>query len=124
MTVREVYAELGGDYDEIMSRIPDEAFIEKYLKKFAGVDYAAQVEEVAAGGSAEEIFKMAHGIKGMGLNLALTGTVDVSEEICTLLRGKTSMTADEAAQAKELSARLAEECRRTVSVIKNAFLAN
>ncbi len=124
MTVREVYAELGGNYDEIMSRIPDEAFIEKYLKKFAATDYAAQVDEVATSDSAEEIFKMAHGIKGMGLNLALTKTVEISEEICTLLRGKTSMTADEAATAKDLSVKLAEECRRTVTIIKNSFLAN
>ncbi|MCR4704972.1 MAG: hypothetical protein K5641_02795 [Lachnospiraceae bacterium] len=124
MTVREVYSELGGNYDEIMSRIPDDAFVEKYLKKFAGVDYAAQVDAVATSDSAEEIFKMAHGIKGMGLNLSLTKTVDISEEICTLLRGKTSMTAEEASKAKGLSARLAEECRRTVSVINQAFLAN
>ena len=35
MTVREVYDAVGGDYDDVYSRIPKEAAIERFIRKYA-----------------------------------------------------------------------------------------
>lgn len=88
MTVQEFYEEVGGDYNDIMSRLRTE----ERIKKFAGMftrdeSYAALVRYIESG-DADEAFRAAHTMKGMCQNMAFTRLYQSSHAITEILRGK------------------------------------
>lgn len=95
MTVRECYDAMGGNYDEVLSRLRDDARISKFLGKIlADPSYELLVTSMSSG-NAEEAFRAAHTIKGICLNLAVTKLYTSSNALTEALRGKTEIT-DEA----------------------------
>lgn len=88
MTVQEFYDEVGGDYNDIMSRLRTE----DRIKKFAGMftrdgSYNVLVKSIQDG-DIEEAFRAAHTMKGMCQNMAFTRLYQSSHEITEILRGK------------------------------------
>jgi chemotaxis protein histidine kinase CheA len=87
MTVQEFYDEVGGDYNEIMSRLRTEDRIRKFAGMFTRDEsYKALVQGINDG-NVEEAFRAAHTMKGMCQNMAFTRLYKSSHEITEILRG-------------------------------------
>ena len=100
MTVKECYDAMGGNYDEVLSRLRDDTRIAKFLGKIlADPSYELLVTSIA-NNNAEDAFRAAHTIKGICLNLAVTKLYGSSNALTEALRGKSEIT-DEAHKLRE-----------------------
>ncbi len=87
MTIRECYAALGGDYDEVLGRLRSERLVQKFVLKFPqDGSYELLLTSLAAGNK-EEAFRAAHTIKGMCQNLGFTALAATSSVLTEALRG-------------------------------------
>lgn len=86
MTVKEFYAEIEGDYDEVMSRLLTEDRVCKYVCKFADNTDYAQLEEALANSDWDLLFRSSHSIKGMCANLAFTRLFSSGSALCETVR--------------------------------------
>ena len=88
MTIRECYAQFGGDFDDVMNRLLKEERVAKYAKMFAssaGSDYE-QLHTALREERYEDAFRAVHNLKGVSLNLALTPLHQASHVLCEALR--------------------------------------
>jgi len=88
MTVQEFYDEVGGDYNEIMSRLRTEDRIRKFAAMFTRDESYKTLVQSIDDGNVDEAFRAAHTIKGMCQNMAFTRLYKSSHEITEVLRGK------------------------------------
>ncbi len=86
MTVKELYDTLDENYEEVHSRLDNDEWIAKYLKKFQDGDYKLTMNRAINEGDWVEGFKMAHSIKGLALNLGLGRLADCSVVLAEELR--------------------------------------
>ena len=89
MTIQEAYARMGGNYDDVMSRLRADDRIKRFLLKVADDKSFATLCEMLAAHNMEEAFRAAHTLKGVSSNLSLTRLYDSDNEITEALRGKT-----------------------------------
>ncbi len=81
MTLQELYAEIGGSYEQASKVLRVEKLIDKHIRKFTknGV-----VENLLAAGETldpVQMFETAHAVKGVCGNLGLTGLYDMASDI-------------------------------------------
>ncbi|GFI23614.1 hypothetical protein IMSAGC011_02404 [Lachnospiraceae bacterium] len=88
MTVQEFYDEVGGDYNDIMSRLRTEDRIRKFAGMFTRDESYNTLVKNINDGDIEEAFRAAHTMKGMCQNMAFTRLYKSSHEITEILRGK------------------------------------
>lgn len=114
MTLKECYASLNGDYDEVMGRLRSERLVQKFVLKFlADGSYELLCSSLEAG-DREEAFRAAHTIKGVCANLGFTSLLDSSEKLTEALRdGKPAQPGED-----ELIARVKADYARTCQAIK------
>lgn len=86
MTVEQFYVEIGGNFEEVLSRLGKKERIVKYLYKFGSEDESVNLEKLLKEKSYEEAFRCVHSIKGMCLNLGLAGLGKVASDLCEELR--------------------------------------
>lgn len=86
MTVKEIYEALDESYEEVYSRLDNDEWIAKYLKKFKDGDYKMIMNRALNEGDWVEGFKMAHSIKGLALNLGLSRLAKCSVDLSDALR--------------------------------------
>jgi HPt (histidine-containing phosphotransfer) domain-containing protein len=87
MTVQECYDMMQGDYEGVSERLLKDERIEKFLRKFlADKDYEELMSSLAEK-DYETAFRASHSLKGLSLNLGLTGLQKASETLCEELRG-------------------------------------
>lgn len=86
MTVKEFYDSIGEKYDEVFERIGNEAWILKYLKKFACDECFASLKFAVPAKDWGEGFKMSHSLKGLAMNLGLSKLSSVSSSLCEEMR--------------------------------------
>jgi HPt (histidine-containing phosphotransfer) domain-containing protein len=87
MTVSEFYDQIGGDYAGVKGRLVNDERILKFLMKFKNTSDYAQMMEALGKEDYETAFRMSHNLKGVGLNLGLTGLHKESDILCEALRG-------------------------------------
>ncbi|MCM1567968.1 MAG: Hpt domain-containing protein [Roseburia sp.] len=86
MTIREFYAAIGGDYDDVMARLRMEGLVQRFVQKFkADGSYQLLCDSLAAGDYAEA-FRAAHTLKGVCQNLSFTPLHHTAHELTELLR--------------------------------------
>jgi HPt (histidine-containing phosphotransfer) domain-containing protein len=88
MTVQEFYNEVGGDYNEILSRLKTEERISKFAGMFAKDESYKTLVDSIESGNVDDAFRAAHTMKGMCQNMAFTRLYQSSHEITETLRGK------------------------------------
>lgn len=88
MTIQECYAALGGDYEEVLSRLYSEALVKKFVGKFLADQSFSSLESTLKAGNYEEAFRAAHTLKGVTQNLSFTKLYHSSHEITEALRTK------------------------------------
>ena len=87
MTLQDCYETLGGDYADVMTRLPGEKFVQKFVLKFLDDGSYDLLETSMAAGNVEDAFRAAHTIKGMCQNLGFTRLGESGSQLTELLRG-------------------------------------
>lgn len=73
MTIQELYKNIGGDYEDAISRLVDEKYVKKYIKWFlTDTSFDELMSAKNNNRPEEECFKAAHTFKGVCLNLSLS----------------------------------------------------
>ena len=72
MTVKEVYSEVGGNYEDVISRLRTDERVARFLAKVASDGSFVLLEKSFSEKNTEEAFRAAHTIKGVCMNLSLT----------------------------------------------------
>lgn len=86
MEVKEFYETVGGDYQDVMNRLPTEALVVKFLKKYASGDEFGRIVEAYEAKDYRKLFEETHNVKGMTANLSLTKLCGVVTEMCEAVR--------------------------------------
>lgn len=90
MTLQELYAAIDVDYDMVISRLRKEERISKYLRQAMTDPAFAQLTQAVQAQDYDELFRAAHTIKGMCLNLDMKPLADAAIALVEQLRqGKT-----------------------------------
>lgn len=112
MTLKECYAAMGGNYDEVMGRLRSERLVQKFVLKFLDDGSFDLLCRSMEGADYEEAFRAAHTLKGVSQNLSFTKLYRSSHEITEALRDKSY---DKAAQ---LFAKVEADYLQTVAAIQ------
>ena len=103
MTVQEFYEEVGGDYNDIVSRLKTEDRIIKFAGMFARDESYKTLVEALDAQDVDTAFRAAHTMKGMCQNMAFTRLLRSSQDITELLRAK------DLESAKDMLSKVTEE---------------
>lgn len=81
MTIKECYEAMGGDYEDVLKRLMNEARIQKFALMFKKDPSMSQLTQAMDAGDVETAFRAAHTLKGICANLG-----EVSYDITEALR--------------------------------------
>ncbi|MCI6375194.1 MAG: Hpt domain-containing protein [Clostridiales bacterium] len=115
MDLRTCYEQLGGSYDDVLSRIPSERLVDKFLRKFLADESFAGLCSAMAAGSRSEAFLMAHTLKGVCANLGFARLFRSTAALTELLRPEADAISADAAEALDP---VREDYALTVDVIR------
>ena len=115
MDLRTCYEQLGGSYNDVLSRIPSERLVDKFLRKFLTDESFAGLCSAMAAGSRSEAFLMAHTLKGVCANLGFARLFRSAAVLTELLRPEADAISADAAEALDP---VREDYALTVGVIR------
>ena len=87
MTIKECYAAMGGDYQDVLRRFRSEALLEKLSVKFLEDTTYQTLRSALEAENAQEAFRAAHTLKGISQNLGFTQLYQASCVLTEALRG-------------------------------------
>ena len=120
MTIEECYRRLGGDYAQVLLRLPSANLVKKFIAKFLDDCSFAELCRSMELGDRETAFRASHSLKGVCANLGLEQLRFSASDLTELLR----LQADAIpAGAWELLDRVRDDYQLTVDSIR-AFLAS
>ena len=94
MTVKECYEEIGGDYEEILSRLMRDDLVKEFAAMFLDDSSYEELVTQMEKGNCEEAFKASHTLKGVCQNLELTERANASSEMTEALMNKAMWMAE------------------------------
>ena len=115
MTLKECYAAMGGDYDEVIGRLRSERLVQKFVLKFLDDGSYDLLCRALEEGNREESFRAAHTIKGVCSNLAFTQLLQFSSQLTELLRED----GGDSEQVQALFGQVRESYQRTAQAIRS-----
>lgn len=122
MTVKELYANIGGNYQEAIGRMMMDKLISKFVIQFSKENSFNRLCKAFENKDVKEIFEASHGLKGVAANLALTEISDITGKITEATRS-CSPDALEKTDISSDMAKLKRVFEKTVAEIKR-FEAN
>ena len=117
MTMRECYEAIGGNYEDVLRRLPNEALIRKFTLKFLEDQSYLQLKQALKDKNYEDAFRSAHTLKGVCQNLSFDSLYEVSNELTELLRDRTG----EQPGIPEAMEKVTEVYELTIEEIKNGL---
>ena len=87
MTLKDCYAALGGNYDDVIARLRSESFVQKYVVRFPGDESFGLLCRSLESGETQEAFRAAHTLKGMCQTLGFSVLERSSSNMTEALRG-------------------------------------
>ena len=87
MTVKECYSQMGGDYNNVLSRFYDEAMIKRLLGRFIDHTSFRALEQAMTEGDTQAAFNAAHTLRGVCQSLSFTQLCGTLDSITEALRG-------------------------------------
>ena len=87
MTLEVCYQKLGGDYEEVVTRLVKEDRIEKYVLKFLEDTSFEELCKAKREMNHEEVFRMIHTLKGVSQNLGFGDLYKASHVMTEAVRG-------------------------------------
>lgn len=88
MTLKECYEAMGGNYDEVISRLRSEALVRKFAIRFLDDDSYMKLQQALEAQNGDDAFLAAHTIKGVSQNLGFTRLFEASNALTEALRGR------------------------------------
>ena len=88
MTLQETYEQFGGDFEGVMSRLPKEELVERFVRKFLTEPSYGNLVEGIREKDCEKSFRGAHSLKGVCANLGFSRLENSSKELTEFLREK------------------------------------
>ena len=88
MDLKECYKEMDGDYDDVMTRLPREASVIKFLRRFAENGEFDELKIAAKDKDYKRVFELSHDLKGMAANLSISAFQKTISDICEDTRNK------------------------------------
>lgn len=86
MNLMEFYKAVGGDYNQVILRLPSEAMIQKYLNRFLDDPSYGNLKEAWEKGRIQDAFLAAHTLKGTAANLGLDQLAQAASDLTEELR--------------------------------------
>lgn len=118
MNLKMCYQQLEGDYEDVMSRLPREEMVQRFIFKFLDEKSYDELNTAMQESDYETAFRAAHTIKGICQNLSLTKLYESSNRLTEALRFKKYQ------EAEELFNAFSEDYMQNISTIqayKNAL---
>lgn len=82
---------MGGNYEDVIARLHSEAFTEKFLRMIPQDNSLPLLKEAAAAGDVPTAFRAVHTLKGIALNLGLTGLAAACGTMTEALRSRDTL---------------------------------
>lgn len=116
MTIQECYQQLGGDYEDVKSRLPSEGIIKKFAAKFLDDKSFSELCSAMEENDRGNAFRASHTLKGVCANLGFTRLLQSSSGLTELLRGEeTAMPSEAGAYFEEVK----RDYEQTVDAIRS-----
>ena len=112
MKLEELYQKIGGDLKNVMKRIPNEAMIGKFVRKYANDPTYSRLTAAVEAKNWKDVFLAAHTLKGICQNLGMDNLYRSSFEVTEALRGGSNNTNE------EMLSRLKADYEAAVETIK------
>lgn len=90
MTLKDFYSAVGGNYDEVLSRLVSERLITKFVLKFKDDDSFALLESAVEANDYKTAFRASHTLKGVCSTLGFSTLFKSSSELTEYLRNNVS----------------------------------
>ncbi len=101
MTLEELYAGIGGDYEQVIRIMRMDKLIDKHIRKFEKNALAQNVLQASESMDPIQLFESAHAMKGVCANLGLTRLSETAAELADEFRpGTARRWTDEQVRAK------------------------
>lgn len=88
MTLEEFYTQVGGSYDEVLSRLRKDSLITKYLGLFGSDESYTDLARAMSAQDWQGVFAASHTLKGLAANLGLENLRAAASDICENCRNK------------------------------------
>jgi len=111
MTLQECYSAIGGNYEDVLSRLYSERLVQKFVLKFLTDGSYQLLCDSLEKKDYEEAFRAAHTIKGMCQNLSFDRLLESSSRLSDALRSGYTP------QVPELARKVEEDYQQTVQSI-------
>lgn len=112
MELKKFFESVGGDYESVMTRLPSESMILKFVKKFLDDPSFSQLEKAFGDGDVHAAFLAVHTLKGTSASLGLDDLAREASALTEKLRGASHFPEDANLEG------VLRAYERTVSVIK------
>ena len=101
MTIQELYAKIGGNYDQAVRVMKKDKLIDKYVRKLTKSDVGDMLAQAGASMDGTKLFESAHAMKGVCSNLGLDALAKAADEITEEFRpGNARALSDDAVKEK------------------------
>ncbi len=101
MTIKELYAKIGGNYDQAVRVMKSDRLIDKYVRKLTASQVAESLAEAGKTMDPVKLFESAHAMKGVCSNLGLESLANAVKEITEEFRpGNTRRLSDADVQSR------------------------
>ena len=101
MTIKELYAKIGGNYDQAVRVMKSDRLIDKYVRKLKDSNVGDALAQAGETMDAVKLFESAHAMKGVCANLGLDALASAADEITEEFRaGNPRTLSDEAVREK------------------------
>lgn len=88
MDIKECYRKMGGDFADVMQRLGNESFIQRFVIRFLDDPSFQMIKDGIEKKDAELAFRGAHTLKGVCSNLGFSKLCDLSSQLTEILRGR------------------------------------
>lgn len=93
MQLREFFAQVGGDYEDVIQRLASESVVVKFLRRFVDEPSYAQLQTSLKAGDIPTAFRAAHTLKGTAATLGLGTLTAAASALTEELRGASALPA-------------------------------
>ena len=91
MNIKELYQAIGGDYDEVLTRLlGKDSMVIRYAKRFSEDPAYGQLENAVRENDPDAVFHAVHTLKGVAATLGFTRLFQVSSSLTELVRRNAS----------------------------------
>ena len=87
MELKAFYVQVGGSYEETISRLMNERIMNKYIRRFPADPTYTQLEDAVAAKDWETAFRAVHTMKGVAANLGFGRLLAGADALTEALRG-------------------------------------